>query len=62
MSDQLVSWIGDIIGAVSLVLTLIQFCRRRRRSPRKRRTVRERSWKFWGIEHTRRDEIDDSRL
>jgi hypothetical protein len=58
MSDQLVSWIGDIIGAVSLVLTLIQFCRRRR----KRRTVRERSWKFWGIEHTRRDEIDDSRL
>jgi hypothetical protein len=59
MSDQLVSWIGDIIGAVSLVLTLIQFCCRRRR---KRRTVRERSWKFWGIEHTRRDEIDDSRL
>jgi hypothetical protein len=53
-----VSWIGDIIGAVSLVLTLIQFCRRRR----KRRTVRERSWKFWGIEHTRRDEIDDTRL
>ena len=59
MSDQLVSWIGDIIGAVGLILTLIQFCRSSRR---KRRTVRERSWKFWGIEHTRRDEIDDSRL
>ena len=59
MSDQLVSWIGDIIGAVSLILTLIQFCRSSRR---KRRTVRERSWKFWGIEHTRRDEIDDTRL
>jgi hypothetical protein len=59
MSDQLVSWIGDIIGAVGLILTLFQFCRRRRR---KRRTLRERSWKFWGIEHTRRDEIDDTRL
>jgi hypothetical protein len=48
MSDQLVSVIGDIIGAVSLFLTLLQFRRRRRH----RRTVWERSWKFCGIEHT----------
>jgi hypothetical protein len=54
MSDQLASLIGDIIGTVSLVLTLLQFYRSRRH----RRTVRERSWKLWGIEHTRRDDID----
>jgi hypothetical protein len=55
MSDQLVSLIGVIIGAVSLILTLFQFCRGRRH----KRTIRQRSWKFCGIEHTRRDEIDD---
>jgi hypothetical protein len=59
MRDQLWSWIGILIGAVSLILQLTQMMTPRRRY---RRTVRKRSWKCWAIEHTRLDEIDDFRL
>jgi hypothetical protein len=58
MSDQLASWIGDIIGAAGLILPIVQFFRKKptRRHTRVRRL---RYWKIGRIERTRLDEIDD---
>jgi hypothetical protein len=59
MHHQLASWIGDIIAAVSLLLTI--FFRVRRHRGRKTVT-RFRHWKGFGIERTRLDVIDDRQL
>jgi hypothetical protein len=61
MSDQLASWIGDIIGAAGLILPIVRFFRKR--STRRHRRVRQlRHWKVGSIERTCLDEIDDRRL
>jgi hypothetical protein len=61
MSDQLASWIGDIIGAAGLILPILQFFRKKPTQSHKR-VRRLRRWKIGRIERTRLDEIDDTRL
>jgi hypothetical protein len=61
MTDQLASWLQVAIGFVCLVLS-IDKGRRRKSVRRNRRVVRYRHLKAWGIERTRLDVIDDSRL
>ena len=61
MSDQLASWIGDIIGAAGLILPIVQFFRKKP-TQRHKRVRRLWHWKIGGIERTRRDEINDRQL
>jgi hypothetical protein len=62
MFDQLASWLQVVIGFASLILSVDKGPRRKKPTRRIRRVLRYRHFKGWGIERTRLDVIDDSRL
>jgi hypothetical protein len=62
MSDQLASWIGDIIDAACLLLTIVRFSRRKSPCRRQRQVRKFRQWKIGSVKYTRSDEIDDRRF
>ena len=61
MSDQLPSWLSIAVTALSVIVTILPLFKRVSRR-RRRRVMRFRQLKAWGIVWTRFDVRDDSQL